>query len=132
MQILESCYSGANIELSILIDKSLVFISEDHMIQMHDCIQDMGRYIVKREKHPGERSRLWNVEEFEEMMINNTGTKAMEAIWLQGIQNLCFRKEAMKNMIWLRILYIRRFHTHDDSIEYLPNNLYWFDCYKYP
>ncbi|KAH0711332.1 hypothetical protein KY289_007291 [Solanum tuberosum] len=71
MSILKSCYSGVNIELSVLIDKSLVFIDDD-MIQMHDLIQDMGKYIAKMQKDPGERIRLWDVEDLEEVMVNNT------------------------------------------------------------
>ncbi|KAK4708170.1 hypothetical protein R3W88_029095 [Solanum pinnatisectum] len=76
MQILKSCYSGANIGLRVLIDKSLVFISKKSTIEMHDLIQEMGKYV--------------------------------------------------------RILYIYGFDTHNDSIEYLPNNLRWFDCCTYP
>ncbi|KAH0713434.1 hypothetical protein KY289_009393 [Solanum tuberosum] len=99
MQILESCYAGAGIELSVLMDKSLVFISDDDTIQMHDLLQDMGKYIVKLQKDdPSEYSRLWDPNDFEEVMVNNTGTKATEAIWLQGIQHLCLSKKAMKNM----------------------------------
>ncbi|KAH0764474.1 hypothetical protein KY285_000345 [Solanum tuberosum] len=132
MQILESCYSGANIGLRVLIDKSLVFISEDNTIQMHDLIQEMGKYVVKMQKYSGEASRLWDNEDFEEVMVNDTGTKAMEAIWLQYIQKLCFSEKAMKNMRRLRILYIGGFHKHVDSIEYLPNSLRWLAFYHYP
>ncbi|KAH0781839.1 hypothetical protein KY290_001437 [Solanum tuberosum] len=71
IKILESCYSGANIELSVLIDKSLVFIDYD-MIQMHDLIQDMGKYIVNMQKDPGERSRLWDVKDLKEVLVNNS------------------------------------------------------------
>uniref|UniRef100_M1BF49 NL27 n=1 Tax=Solanum tuberosum TaxID=4113 RepID=M1BF49_SOLTU len=79
MQILESCYAGAAIELSVLIDKSLVFISDDDTIQMHDLIQDMGKYIVKLQKNdPSEYSRLWDPNDFEEVMVNNTGTKRQQ------------------------------------------------------
>ncbi|KAH0729187.1 hypothetical protein KY289_000375 [Solanum tuberosum] len=132
MQILESCYSGANIGLCVLIDKSLVFISENYTIQMHDLIQGMGKYVVKLQKYSGEASRLWDVEDFEEVMVNDTGTKAMEAIWLQYIQNLCFSEKVMKNMKRLRILYIGGFQIHVDSIEYLPNSLRWLAYYHYP
>uniref|UniRef100_M1BF46 Bacterial spot disease resistance protein 4 n=1 Tax=Solanum tuberosum TaxID=4113 RepID=M1BF46_SOLTU len=56
----------------------------------------------------------------------------MEAIWTHGVQKLCFSKKAMKNMKRLRLLSIISFSTHDDSIEYLPNNLRWFVCHSYP
>ncbi|KAK4712988.1 hypothetical protein R3W88_018895 [Solanum pinnatisectum] len=139
IEILESCDFGAEYGLDVLIDKSLVFISKNDRIEMHDLIQDMGRYVVKMQKDLGKQSRLWDAEDFEEVMVNNTGTKSMEAIWLQRIQKLRFSKKAMKKMIKLRILYIGHFVpdqqfalANDDSIEYLPNSLCWFDWHGYP
>ncbi|XP_049413450.1 TMV resistance protein N-like [Solanum stenotomum] len=139
IEILESCNFGAEYGLDVLIDKSLVFISKNDRIEMHDLIQDMGRYVVKMQKDSGKQSRLWDAEDFEEVMVNNTGTKSMEAIWLQRIQKLHFSKKAMKKMIRLRILYIGHFApdqqlalANDDSIEYLPNSLCWFDWHGYP
>ncbi|XP_070001794.1 TMV resistance protein N-like [Nicotiana sylvestris] len=140
IQILESCEFGADIGLRVLIDKSLVFISEKDTIEMHDLIQDMGKHVVNIQKDPGERSRLWLAEDFEEVMINNTGTKAMEAIWFLYLKGLSFTREGMKNMKRLRILYIRDGSQniwadsicHNGSMEYLPNNLRWFVWFCYP
>lgn len=46
--------------LNILIAKSLVTVSNDNKIQMHDLLQEMGREVVRQEciKEPGKRSRL--------------------------------------------------------------------------
>lgn len=82
MQILESCYSGTNIGLCVLIDKSLVFISENNTTQMHDLIQEMGKYVVKMQKYSGEASRLWDVEDFEEVMVNDTVSRLNNVILL--------------------------------------------------
>ncbi|XP_049413622.1 TMV resistance protein N-like [Solanum stenotomum] len=138
MQILESCDFPAEYGLSVLIDKSLVFISSHNKIHMHDLIQDMGKYVVKMQKDPGERSRLWLAEDFEEVMVNNTVTKATEAIWFRYRQKICFSKEAMNSIKNLRILYICQEHAftcincHDGSIEYLSNNLRWLSWNHYP
>ncbi|KAG5598780.1 hypothetical protein H5410_030150 [Solanum commersonii] len=147
MQILESCYSGANIGLRILMDKSLVFISINNTIEMHDLIQEMGKYVVKMQKKSGEPSRIWHTEDFKEVMANNTGTMTIEAIWFTCFEQICFNKEAMKNMKRLRILYIadgrlNRFsspHSSIDSkyilngsIEFLSNNLQWVYWEQYP
>ncbi|KAH0714121.1 hypothetical protein KY284_007026 [Solanum tuberosum] len=135
MQILESYDFGAEYGLDVLIEKSLVFLTEDDTIEMHDLIQDMGKYIVKIQKDAGECSRIWNYEDFEEVMVNNRGTKAMEAIWFRYDKKICFSKEAMKNMKILKILYIWSqdcSHCHDGSIEYLPNNLRWFVWNHFP
>ncbi|KAH0747256.1 hypothetical protein KY285_008913 [Solanum tuberosum] len=132
MQILESCDFGADIGLSVLSDKSLVSISGNNTIEMHDLIQDMGKYVVKKQKDPGERSRLWLTKDFEEVMINNTGTKAVEAIWVPNFNEPCFSKEAMTIMQRLRILCIHDSNCLDGSIEYLPNSLRWFVWNNYP
>ncbi|KAH0745190.1 hypothetical protein KY285_006847 [Solanum tuberosum] len=149
MQILESYYSGAEDTLNVLIDKSLVFISKYNYIEMHDLIEDMGKYIVKKQKDSGKPSRIWNVEDFEDVMMDNTGTMAVETIWFTYSEKLCFSKDAMKNMQSLRILRISNEDEDDDStdsnsyycsidgstdgsIEYIPNNLCWFVWHEYP
>ncbi|PHT64733.1 hypothetical protein T459_29158 [Capsicum annuum] len=128
--ILESSYNiGAECGLEVLIGKSLVFISGDDRLEMHDLIEDMGRYVVKMQKDLGEYSRIWDVEDFEEVMLNNTESKAIESIWLQHdifdtstrniVKKLYFSKEVMKNMTRLKLLYINKLDTH----EHLPRSI---------
>ncbi|KAM3201423.1 hypothetical protein P3L10_033786 [Capsicum annuum] len=133
-RILDSYNIGAEYGLDVLIDKSLVFISGDDRLEMHDLIEDMGRYVVKKiQKDLGEPSRIWDVEDFEEVMLNNTETKSMESIWLHddSIKKLRLSKQVMKNMERLKILHINEFDTHD-AIEYLPNSLCWIEIFGYP
>ncbi|KAL3323469.1 hypothetical protein AABB24_037890 [Solanum stoloniferum] len=138
MQIVESYDSGAEYILDALIDKSLVFISEYGGIEMHDLIEDMGKYIVKMQKDSGKPSRVWNVEDFEDVMMDNMGTMTVEAIWLKFCEKPCFSKESIKNMQRLRILSIWYYgstsqrDSEDCSIEYLPNNLCCFVWHSYP
>uniref|UniRef100_M1D6U1 TMV resistance protein N n=1 Tax=Solanum tuberosum TaxID=4113 RepID=M1D6U1_SOLTU len=80
MQIVESYDSGAEYILDVLIEKSLVFISEYDRVEMHDLIEDMGKYIVKMQKDSGEPNRVWNVEDFEDVMMNNMVSKLNNAI----------------------------------------------------
>ncbi|KAM3201435.1 hypothetical protein P3L10_033798 [Capsicum annuum] len=133
LQILGNYNNGAEYGLDVLIDKSLVFISGDDSLEMHDLIEDMGRFVVKMQKDLGEPSRIWDVEDFEEVMLNNAETKAMESIWLHDdhFKKLRFSKEVMKNMKRLKLLCIYKFDTHD-AIEYLPNSLAWIDIFRYP
>ncbi|KAH0747267.1 hypothetical protein KY285_008924 [Solanum tuberosum] len=134
MQILKSCDFGVEYGLNVLIEKSLVFLTEDDTVEMHDLIQDVGKYIVKIQKDAGKCSRIWDYEDFEEM-VNNKGNKEMEAIWFHYDGKICFSKEAMKNMKILRILYIWSQDCspcHDGSIEYLPNSLRWFVWNHFP
>ncbi|XP_049379044.1 TMV resistance protein N-like isoform X2 [Solanum stenotomum] len=136
MKIVESYDFGAEYILDVLIDKSLVFKSEYDDIEMHDLIEDMGKYIVKMQKDSGEPSRIWNVEDFEDVMMGNMGTMTVEAIWLTYFKNVSFSTEAIKNMQRLRILCIQTWASQSDSedgsIEYLSNNLCWFVWHHYP
>ncbi|KAH0711340.1 hypothetical protein KY289_007299 [Solanum tuberosum] len=71
IEILKSYDLDAHIRLHGLIKKSLVSISEYETIQMHDLIQDMGRYVVKEQKGSEKPSRVWNVEDFEDVMMDS-------------------------------------------------------------
>uniref|UniRef100_M1AKT2 N protein n=1 Tax=Solanum tuberosum TaxID=4113 RepID=M1AKT2_SOLTU len=141
MQIFESNESEAEYILDVLIDKSLVFISVYDDIEMHDLIEDMGKYIVKMQTNSG---RIMNVKGFKDVMMGNMETKAVEAIWFTYSEKLCFSifpKDAMKNMQSLRILGIfpkdvsNRMpdsNCQDGTIEYLSNELRWFAWIDYP
>ncbi|XP_059288509.1 TMV resistance protein N-like isoform X2 [Lycium ferocissimum] len=71
-------------------------------------------------------------EDFEEMMVNNKGTKAMEAIWVPYFNKPCFSKESMKIMQRLRMLCIHDSNCLAGSIEYLPNSLRCLVWNNYP
>lgn len=136
-EIVKSCHFGSTLGLSVLIEKSLVFISKEGRIDMHDLIQEMGRYVVTMQKDPAKRSRLWLKEDFVELMNNNMGSETMEAIWINCTTDHSINsKAALKNMKRLRILHIltrgKPIKFHDGSIEYLSNNLRWFCWDVYP
>ena len=61
------------IGLSNLIDKSLLKISKNYELWMHDLVEDMGRDVVRQESpEPGERSRLWLYKDIDHVLKNNT------------------------------------------------------------
>jgi len=72
-KILNACGFFADIGLRNLSDKTLVTITSNNNIQMHDLIAEMGWEIVREEsiKNPGERSRLWNAGEICDVLTNN-------------------------------------------------------------
>ncbi|KAM3327911.1 hypothetical protein P3S68_033373 [Capsicum galapagoense] len=81
LRILDSYNIGAECGLDVLIDKSLVFISGDNKLEIHDLIEDMGRYVVKKiQKDLGEPTRIWDVEDFEKVMLNNTVSRLNNAV----------------------------------------------------
>ena len=62
-----------DIGLRILVDKSLLKISKNNDLWMHDLVRDMGRNIVRQEScEPGKRSRLWHYEDIDNVLKNNT------------------------------------------------------------
>ena len=60
--------------LDILIEKSLLKISENNELWMHDLLRDMGRDIVRQNSRhePGECSRLWLYEDIDRVLKNDT------------------------------------------------------------
>jgi hypothetical protein len=58
--------------INVLVEKSLIKISESNTVTLHDLIEDMGKDIVKQESpNPGERSRLWAYEDIKEVFKEN-------------------------------------------------------------
>ncbi|KAH0745155.1 hypothetical protein KY285_006812 [Solanum tuberosum] len=83
MKIVESCDFGAEYGLDVLIEKSLVFISEYGVIEMHDLIEDMGKYIVEGSGKP---SRICNDEDFKYVVMDNMVSDSIEYL----SNNLCW------------------------------------------
>ena len=72
--ILESFCYFPEYNISVLVDKSLITISEQETLCMHDLLQEMGQEIVRRAspKELGGRSRLWIYEDALHVLKNNT------------------------------------------------------------
>ncbi|XP_054816993.1 disease resistance protein TAO1-like [Prosopis cineraria] len=99
------CYAVEDIQL--LIDKSLMTII-DKKIQMHRLLQEMGREIVQQQSpsNPEKRSRLWNFDDIDVVMQNDTATFKVEAIVLdlEDSREKRLRVEALSRMSNLRLL----------------------------
>ncbi|XP_030949366.1 disease resistance protein TAO1-like [Quercus lobata] len=67
---------------SNLIDKSLLTISENNVLWMHDLVRDMCRNIVYQESpnEPGKRSRMWDHKDINHVLKKNTGIEEVQAI----------------------------------------------------
>ncbi|GJT24126.1 NB-ARC domains-containing protein [Tanacetum coccineum] len=62
--VLDGCNFFAVTNMKVLVDKSLITISSDMSLQMHDLIQAMARGIVREESlMPGKQIRLWNLSD---------------------------------------------------------------------
>ena len=61
IHILENCGFNARIDISVLVEKSLISVDGDERLGMHDLLQEMGEKIVRFESNGnlGKQSRLW-------------------------------------------------------------------------
>ncbi|KAI9079554.1 hypothetical protein K1719_038458 [Acacia pycnantha] len=76
-QILKACDLNPILGINILIEKTLLVVTEFGTLDMHDLYEDLGWYII-RQKSP--ISRLWTFEEINEVLKNNKGSGEIEAI----------------------------------------------------
>ncbi|XP_027924358.1 TMV resistance protein N-like, partial [Vigna unguiculata] len=142
--ILQAQY-GQNMKcyIDILVDKSLVKLIHGtkpcyDRVTFHDLIEDMGKDIVRQESliEPGERSRLWLLEDVREVLENNRGTTKTEIICLDfpifdQEEVVEWDGKAFQNMQNLRTLIIRN-GSFSKGPEYLPDNLRVLEWWRYP
>ncbi|XP_004292718.1 PREDICTED: TMV resistance protein N-like isoform X1 [Fragaria vesca subsp. vesca] len=119
--------------ISVLIDMSLISISVNDCLEMHDLLQEMGMSIVREQCtfDPGRRSRLWSVDDSYQVLKYNTGTARVEVMFvnISRIQGLQLSRTTFKNMHNLRLLKFHApfKHSQEDVDEankvYLPQGL---------
>ena len=61
IDILGNCGFHATIDMSVLMEKSLISVYGNELLGMHDLLQEMGEKIVRFESNGnlGKQSRLW-------------------------------------------------------------------------
>ncbi|KAJ9552222.1 hypothetical protein OSB04_016267 [Centaurea solstitialis] len=141
IRVLESCGFHAIRGLSVLEKKSLV-TTRDGRLDMHDHLQEMGRYIVRRLHHdePNKHSRLWIEEEIKDILASEQGTnEAIRCIKLITSKiNPKIVMKGLENMKQLRFLHVfdKGFSNNnwnlDEVREYFPNTLRWLSWEGYP
>ncbi|GJY06503.1 NB-ARC domains-containing protein [Tanacetum coccineum] len=107
--ILDGCNFFAHTNMKVLVDKSLVTISSNMSLQMHDLIQAMAREIVCEESNtPGNRSRLsFNPSEIYNILSERKATQVVEILDLlqkKSSQKFNIDGKAFAQMKNLRIL----------------------------
>ncbi|KAK4258291.1 hypothetical protein QN277_007752 [Acacia crassicarpa] len=135
-EVLHACGFFPKYSIGVLIDRSLVSISVNKRVMMHDLIKGMGREIVRQESpfHLGKRSRLWLYEDVLQVLQHNMGTDKIEVIMLDNIaqgKELKWGRKAFKKMKSLRMLIIRN-ACFSRGPRYLPNSLRILEWAGYP
>ncbi|XP_054783921.1 disease resistance protein RPV1-like [Prosopis cineraria] len=128
--LLDSCDYSTSIGLANLEGKALINISKGR-IYMHDLLQEMGREIVRKESEddPQKRSRLWNSHEIYQILSQNMGSEAIEALsfnYSEINEEMYLSPQAFCRMPNLKFLDFQgHFHQgfNHDGIEFLPNEL---------
>ncbi|XP_068324312.1 disease resistance protein RPV1-like isoform X1 [Pyrus communis] len=124
--------------IKVLIDKSLISISEWNCLEMHDLVQEMGRAIVHEQciEEPGRRSRLFVAKDIYHVLKNNTGTETVQAIIFNGskIGQLHLDFADFKKMSNLRLLTVQdsSFGKYCKFKVSLPNPLRYLYWDEYP
>ncbi|KAL6297317.1 hypothetical protein ACE6H2_005459 [Prunus campanulata] len=123
------------IELSVLLDESLLTIGEDNKLMMHDLVRDMGREIVRAQSPNilGKRSRLWYHEDVKDVLRNKSGTEEIEALTLdlQESEYPSFSTEAFRRMSKLRLLKLNYVQL-TGSYEHLSKELKFLCWHGFP
>ncbi|XP_043687972.1 disease resistance protein RUN1-like [Telopea speciosissima] len=109
--IWEGCDFSPDVGLDVLCAKSLIMISEDGKLRMHDVLRDLGKDIVCREsiKNPGERSRIWSHKEVMDVLVKQTGTCNCEGLiidFCSASSSKCLMSEGFASMAELRLLQV--------------------------
>ncbi|KAK4259804.1 hypothetical protein QN277_006098 [Acacia crassicarpa] len=137
-EILNSCgFPDAKNGMKLLIKKSLLKKSLDHIIVMDERVRDMGRQISRQESpsNPTEQRRLWRLDDIEVVMEQN-GSRAMErveaiSLELEDSKRVTLRIEGLSRMNNLRLLI---FHNVNFSgtLNSLSNELRYVSWHQYP
>ncbi|KAJ7951594.1 Disease resistance protein (TIR-NBS-LRR class) family [Quillaja saponaria] len=125
-----------------LMEKSMVTI-RDNIIEVQASLQDMGQEIIRGQylQEPGKHSRLWDPKQVEQILRCNTGTKAVQGIFLDmsKVEEIELSPEAFTRMRNLRLLkfYVPSYHNSSKiclprGLEYLPHELRYLHWHGYP
>ncbi|PNX99250.1 resistance protein, partial [Trifolium pratense] len=119
--------------INVLVEKSLIKISESGYVTLHDLVEDMGKEIVRQEspEDPGKRSRLWASKDIIQVLEENTGTSKIEIICPNSRIEVEWDGEAFKKMENLRTLIIID-GKFTESPKHLPNSLRVFAHFQNP
>nr|AXU93663.1 RPP4/RPP5-like protein [Arabidopsis thaliana] len=114
-----------DVGLTMLVEKSLIRITPDGDIEMHNLLEKLGREIdrAKSKSNPGKRQFLTNFEDIREVLTEKTGTETLLGIRLPK-PLLVIDEESFKGMRNLQYLDIYSSDRNlPRSLVYLPLKL---------
>ncbi|KAI3500079.1 hypothetical protein L1887_35895 [Cichorium endivia] len=136
IRALESCGFHARNGLRVLEQKSLLTINLER-VRMHDHVEEMGRNIVRRShlNKPHKHSRLWKIDEIEDILADDLGTKATRCIQFHTRElNPHIFTKGLRKMKELRLLSVSGLISRGFSMVSpdFPNALQYLHWTGYP
>ncbi|GKD36238.1 Toll/interleukin-1 receptor domain-containing protein, partial [Tanacetum coccineum] len=136
MEIFDACGFHPEIGIKVLIQKSLITIDSVGDFAMHDLIQEMGHYIVRREHphNPEKHSRVWKHAEVNNMCFGDATVDQIEAIQFRDFNHrpqiimLIMLISKMKKLRWLRLYS----EGNGEAPNCLSNELRYINWSYYP
>ncbi|QHO31494.1 Disease resistance protein [Arachis hypogaea] len=121
--ILASRISDPYLAIQGIRKKSLVKIRNSE-IHMHQILQDLGKKIVRgnNKDEPKCWSRLWNAEDFQEVLIDTEGNK-VQAIVLDEDVSKCKKIGGLSDLRDLRLLILRHHKSSSENLTFRFNNI---------
>nr|AXU93611.1 RPP4/RPP5-like protein [Arabidopsis thaliana] len=116
-----------DVGLTMLAEKSLIRITPDGYIEMHNLLEKLGREIdrAKSKSNPGKRQFLTNFEDIQEVLTEKTGTETLLGIRLPPTEFLTrlslIDEESFKGMRNLQYLKIGQFSDRHADQKFLRN-----------
>ncbi|KAL4561302.1 hypothetical protein LXL04_033466 [Taraxacum kok-saghyz] len=139
--ILEACGINTNYAFMTAIDRCVLSIGCDNKLQMHQLLQNMGRFIVCEESpdKPWERSRLWCHEESLKVLLKKKGTGNVLGLTLdmKMLENEKLRdtfelkEDALSKMDKLMLLQLNYVQINR-SYNIFPKTLRWLCMHGFP
>ncbi|KAK8573638.1 hypothetical protein V6N13_009726 [Hibiscus sabdariffa] len=131
-KVLNACEFFPDIGIDVLVKKSLVTVSGDNKLWMHDLLQEMGRKIVREKSvdEPGKRCRLWDERDIQHVLTKKTASDVIEAMIIDNKREpnkrLNLSVDAFSKMKKLRLLKVLCL-SNCDGLTYLSNELRLLD-----
>ncbi|KAL4378687.1 hypothetical protein GQ457_02G037360 [Hibiscus cannabinus] len=131
-KVLNACEFFPDIGIDVLVKKSLVTVSGDNKLWMHDLLQKMGRKIVWENSvdEPGKRCRLWDERDIQHVLTKKTASDVIEAMIIDNKREpnkrLNLSVDAFSKMKKLRLLKVLCL-SNCDGLTYLSNELRLLD-----